>query len=428
MPIIIVRICCIRTWMCAQTEGLLSRRMKMKQGMITGNMDGSYRRGRTTVTGHSKSRRTSAEKTRRTASTGIANGKQGAVDRRGIYDENVQYDVSEGRSRVAQILRQQQNMYSYEGDSCVTDQGAGASEDAVPEKGQMTNRANEKTPVKTGTVTAEQTAESEAETDGEDVSENADTQGYSESDIEYMERLLESMRKSRENISKTNAKAKKTLTYNYRKVSGAIMRAKTRIQAGNALASAKSELSGLKRKAGSGQYKDEELQIAINHANKMIRTARRKMSHLKLEEMQKKSDNDTVHSKERKNENIKKQEHVQNSTAVKADLDQQVPQLKKRLKQITKAEKNGHCRSENYDLLQADMEYLKRKIDLLRQDQSGQSSDTAQQNGMESAAGTDIVTGTTTVTGTDTSQNASAAQVAEQGMAERADSPPATVL
>ena len=156
----------------------------MKQGMITGNMDGSYRRGRTTVTGHSKSRRTSAEKTRRTASTGIANGKQGAVDRRGIYDENVQYDVSEGRSRVAQILRQQQNMYSYEGDSCVTDQGAGASEDAVPEKGQMTNRANEKTPVKTGTVTAEQTAESEAETDGEDVSENADTQGYSESDIE----------------------------------------------------------------------------------------------------------------------------------------------------------------------------------------------------------------------------------------------------
>ena len=387
----------------------------MKQGMITGNMDGSYRRGRTTVTGHSKSRRTSAEKTRRTASTGIANGKQGAVDRRGIYDENVQYDVSEGRSRVAQILRQQQNMYSYEEDSCVTDQGAGASEDAVPEKGQMTNRANEKTPVKTGTVTAEQTAESEAETDGEDVSENADTQGYSESDIEYMERLLESMRKSRENISKTNANAKKTLTYNYRKVSGAIMRAKTRIQAGNALASAKSELSGLKRKAGSGQYKDEELQIAINHANKMIRTARRKMSHLKLEEMQKKSDNDTVHSKERKNENIKKQEHVQNSTAVKADLDQQVLQLKKRLKQITKAEKNGHRRSENYDLLQADMEYLKRKIDLLRQDQSGQSSDTAQQNGMESAAGTDIVTGTTTVTGTDTSQNASAAQVAEQG-------------
>ena len=160
----------------------------------------------------------------------------------------------------------------------------------------------------------------------------------------------------------------------------------------------------------------------------MIRTARRKMSHLKLEEMQKKSDNDTVHSKERKNENIKKQEHVQNSTAVKADLDQQVLQLKKRLKQITKAEKNGHRRSENYDLLQADMEYLKRKIDLLRQDQSGQSSDTAQQNGMESAAGTDIVTGTTTVTGTDTSQNASAAQVAEQGMAERADSPPAMVL
>ena len=395
----------------------------MKQGMITGNMDGSYHRGRATVTGQSKNRRTSAEKTRRTAGKSKTNGKQGSVDRKGLYDENVQYDVSEGRSRVAQILSQQQNMYSYEGDSYVTNQSAGASEDAVPEKGQMTDRANEKTPVKTGTVTAEQTAaESEVEDDEKDASGNADTRGYSESDIEYMERLLESMRKSRESISKTNTNAKKTLTYNYRKVSGAIMRAKTRIQAGNALTSAKSELSSLKRKAGSGQYKDEELQIAINHANKMIRTARRKMSHLKVEEMQKKSDNDTVHSKERKNETIKKQEHVQNSTAIKADLDQQVLQLKKRLKQITKAEKNGHRRSENYDLLQADMEYLKRKIDLLRQDQSGQSSDTAQQNGLGSAAGTDAVTGTTTVTGTDTSQNASAAQVAEQGMAERAAS------
>lgn len=386
--------------------------MKMKQGMITGNMDGSYRRGRTVVSGSSKSRETTAGKTKRTASAVAGKNKttekSGAAGSRVFYDENVQYDVSDGRSRVAQILSQQQSVYSYDGDVYVTDQGAEATQNGASKKGQITDAMS-------GTD------------EEDDKSENTDTQGYSESDIEYMERLLESMRKSRENISQNKTDTKKTLTYNYRKVSGAIMRAKTRIQAGNALTSAKSELSGLKRKAGSGQYKDEELQIAINHANKMIRTARRKMSHLKLEEMQKKSDNDTVHSREQKNENIKRQEHVQNSTAIKADMDQQVLRLKKRLKQITKAEKNGHRRSENYDLLQADMEYLKRKIDLLRQDQSGQGSDTTRPEEIGSGGVPDngISATNTTVAASAVNdpaggENASAAQVAEQGMAERA--------
>lgn len=384
----------------------------MKQGMITGNMDGSYRRGRTVVSGSSKSRETTAGKTKRTASAVAGKNKttekSGAAGSRVFYDENVQYDVSDGRSRVAQILSQQQSVYSYDGDVYVTDQGAEATQNGASKKGQITDAMS-------GTD------------EEDDKSENTDTQGYSESDIEYMERLLESMRKSRENISQNKTNTKKTLTYNYRKVSGAIMRAKTRIQAGNALTSAKSELSGLKRKAGSGQYKDEELQIAINHANKMIRTARRKMSHLKLEEMQKKSDNDTVHSREQKNENIKRQEHVQNSTAIKADMDQQVLRLKKRLKQITKAEKNGHRRSENYDLLQADMEYLKRKIDLLRQDQSGQGSDTTRPEEIGSGGVPDngISATNTTVAASAVNdpaggENASAAQVAEQGMAERA--------
>lgn len=384
----------------------------MKQGMITGNMDGSYRRGRTVVSGSSKSRETTAGKTKRTASAVAGKNKttekSGAAGSRVFYDENVQYDVSDGRSRVAQILSQQQSVYSYDGDVYVTDQGAEATQNGASKKGQITDAMS-------GTD------------EEDDKSENTDTQGYSESDIEYMERLLESMRKSRENISQNKTDTKKTLTYNYRKVSGAIMRAKTRIQAGNALTSAKSELSGLKRKAGSGQYKDEELQIAINHANKMIRTARRKMSHLKLEEMQKKSDNDTVHSREQKNENIKRQEHVQNSTAIKADMDQQVLRLKKRLKQITKAEKNGHRRSENYDLLQADMEYLKRKIDLLRQDQSGQGSDTTRPEEIGSGGVPDngISATNTTVAASAVNdpaggENASAAQVAEQGMAERA--------
>jgi hypothetical protein len=65
---------------------------------------------------------------------------------------------------------------------------------------------------------------------------------------------------------------------------------------------------------------------------------------------------------------------------VDASLDQELQRLKKQLKQLSKMEKNEHRRSENYDLLMADMEYLKRKIDLMRQDNSsgqttGQSYD-----------------------------------------------------
>lgn len=393
----------------------------MKQGMIMGGIQGAARRGKPVVAGYSKNEKTSAGKSRKTTSAAAGqshnNATKAGTDKSGSYDESVQYDVSEGRSRVAQILSRQRNLYPEETDIYSTDgsqeAAAEATKQSVPENGQTRKGQAEKN-------TALNTGEAETEEVAEETEESTDTQGYSESDIEYMERLLESMRENRVNASKKTTGTKKKLTYSYRKVSGAIMRAKTRIQAGNALSSAKAELSSLKRKAGSGQYKDEEVQIAINHANKMIRTARKKMSHLKLEEIQKKADRDTVNGKERKNEAVKKQVHAENSTAVKSELDQQVMELKKRLKQITKAEKNGHRRSENYDLLQADMEYLKRKIDLLRQDQSGQENDDNRQNilGTDSSsvmtAGTAIMTDTSGSTG-----NASAADLAQQGMDAR---------
>lgn len=167
--------------------------------------------------------------------------------------------------------------------------------------------------------------------------------------------------------------------------------------------------------------------MAINHVNKMIRTARKKMSHLKLEEMRKKGDQDTVKGRERKNQNIKKDKALQSNTPAKAELDRQVLELKKKLKQITKTEKNGHRRSENYELLQADMEYLKSKIQMMRQEQSGQGTDTSQQSEFGSAGTVDngaVTSNTSAVTAAvDTmvggaEGNASAAELAQQGMSE----------
>lgn len=386
----------------------------MNQGMISGNAEDAYRRKQTGISGAAGNRKTYKTKTKKTSSksqqTERTNKRDSGRDGEGLYEEGVRYDVSNGRSRVAQILSQQQSLYSYEEDDFQT--------------------AAEKTS-KTQTTKAGQTqaaAESGTEMDGaDDQSENIDTQGYSVSDIEYMERLLERMRESQKNITKTKTTSKKAVTYNYRKVSGAIMRAKTRVQAGNALSSAKSELSSLKRKAGSGQYKDEELQMAINHVNKMIRTARKKMSHLKLEEMRKKGDQDTVKGRERKNQNIKKDKALQSNTPAKAELDRQVLELKKKLKQITKTEKNGHRRSENYELLQADMEYLKSKIQMMRQEQSGQGTDTSQQSEFGSAGTADngaVTSNTSAVTAAvdimvgGAEGNASAAELAQQGMSE----------
>lgn len=325
----------------------------MSRGMITGDLYGSWEDRQTqAVSGNNRKQtdRTFADE---------SNTSGQAV----LYSDNVQYDVSEGRSRVAQLLLQ---------DMAVQMDSGQQTEDVQEE-----DKDNEK----------------DSETD---------TTGYSESDIEYMERLLESMKKSRENQQKSRTNTKRVLNYNFRKVSGAIMRAKTRMQAGNALSCAKTELSGLKRKAGSGQYKDEDIRIAISHANKMIRTARKKMSHIKLEEIRKKSDRDLFDQKEKKGEEIKKQEIHRDNPAVKAEVDQKLLQLKKKLKKLSEAEKNGHRRTENYDLLQADMEYLKKKIDQLKhgtQDNSTNAAVSVNGSGEVSFAAGDTTAGTSTDTG-----------------------------
>ena len=340
--------------------------MKMSRGMITGELYGSWGDRQTqAVSGNNR------KKTDRTFAD--ESNTSGQAD---LYSDNVQYDVSEGRSRVAQILLQ---------DMAIQMDSGQQTEDVQEE-----DKDNEK----------------DSETD---------TTGYSESDIEYMERLLESMKKSRENQQKSRTNTKRVLNYNFRKVSGAIMRAKTRMQAGNALSSAKTELSGLKRKAGSGQYKDEDIRIAISHANKMIRTARKKMSHIKLEEIRKKSDRDLFDQKEKKGEEIKKQEIHRDNPAVKAEVDQKLLQLKKKLKKLSEAEKNGHRRTENYDLLQADMEYLKKKIDQLKhgtQDNSTNAAVSVNGSGEVSFVAGDTTAGTST----DTEKTADAAGSSDPGM------------
>ncbi len=89
--------------------------------------------------------------------------------------------------------------------------------------------------------------------------------------------------------SRTKSKAasleKKKLQYNFKKISSQVVRSKNSVSARKAVQAAKREIMRLKRLKGNGEYDDEELQLAIDHAESMEKVAKKKEIHLEQEEM-----------------------------------------------------------------------------------------------------------------------------------------------
>lgn len=92
-------------------------------------------------------------------------------------------------------------------------------------------------------------------------------------------------------VQKTTNKKKKykKLNYNYREVSGRILRSKTSASARQTVTHARTVVAMLRRRYGSGQYNDRDLEIAIIHAEKMVRIAKKKLKNLKMEEQGKRT-------------------------------------------------------------------------------------------------------------------------------------------
>lgn len=224
---------------------------------------------------------------------------------------------------------------------------------------------------------------------------------------EFSERLLESMKESREAQKKKRSEGtKRRLNYSYRKVSGAIMRAKNSMQAGNALTSAKANLSTLQRKAGSKNYDSNELTIAISHAKKMVRTAKKKVNNIRFEERNKQNDDFIGHQTDRRKKQIVTS-HQEFGLSESAKLEKEVLRIKKQLKREHNFTKNAHRRDENMELLMADLEYLRKRIDYLKNDSENMSQSTS--STPVAAEGTTVAqTGATGVEG------AAAAQMAAQ--------------
>lgn len=80
----------------------------------------------------------------------------------------------------------------------------------------------------------------------------------------------------------------KRLPYNFKKISAQILKSKTSNSARKAVSSARRQVAQLKRKLKSSEYDEKELEIAIAHAEKIERVARKKMKHLQEEERAKK--------------------------------------------------------------------------------------------------------------------------------------------
>lgn len=220
---------------------------------------------------------------------------------------------------------------------------------------------------------------------------------YNQSAIEYSMQLLERLKESRQNSKSTNTKTtKQPVNYSFRKVSAAIARAKNVNQASNALTSANSALSALRRKSASGQYNDDELQIAINHAKKMVRVARKKVQNIRRESQMESDDKGTVHRKQ--NETGQKIVRRRKQADEKEDALQELQLLKKQMKTRREQEKYSHRRHEGQNLMSADMEYLQKMIRLLKNEGFGTVNNTVDATVVDVQAGMAGMTGAGDIT------------------------------
>ena len=86
----------------------------------------------------------------------------------------------------------------------------------------------------------------------------------------------------------------KRLNYNFKEISGQILRAKTCMSAKQVAVRARSKAAILRRQLKCGVYDDQELESAILHAEQMVRIAKKRMRHLEEEERAGKEKGETI--------------------------------------------------------------------------------------------------------------------------------------
>ena len=133
----------------------------------------------------------------------------------------------------------------------------------------------------------------------------------------------ESLRNQRQQTKNTTLALKK-LKYQFKNISSKILRSKTSQAAKQAAGQARREVLRLKRQKQSGNYDDDEIEAAINHAKAMERVAKKKAKHLEEEELAKAAggicQGDRISEEETKDAQDAEAENVQNAEEMSRDL------------------------------------------------------------------------------------------------------------
>lgn len=132
----------------------------------------------------------------------------------------------------------------------------------------------------------------------------------------------ESLRNQRQQTKNTTLALKK-LKYQFKNISSKILRSKTSQAAKQAAGQARREVLRLKRQKQSGNYDDDEIQAAIDHAKAMERVAKKKAKHLEEEELAKAADGicqgDRISEEETKDVQDAEAENAQNEEEMSAE-------------------------------------------------------------------------------------------------------------
>lgn len=200
----------------------------------------------------------------------------------------------------------------------------------------------------------------------------------------------------------TNKKKKyKKLNYNYREVSGRILRAKTSVSARQTVTHARTVVAMLRRRYGCGEYNDRDLEIAIIHAEKMVRIAKKKLKNLKAEELAKRTSEveKIEEGKEEERESAEREEIQSGSSEMSEEkLREMIRRMERELQELAaqnsmdeltdecmggggkmseeelKLMKKKHRCDEMRQIVEADMKYLKAMFQRMMQEQQEAAS------------------------------------------------------
>lgn len=173
-----------------------------------------------------------------------------------------------------------------------------------------------------------------------------------------------SSRSAQRTSSKNKKQIKRKLNYNYRELSGQILRARKVQTARAALIQARSKVTALQACATNDQYDKSEVSKALAHAKRMVNCARLKVDHMKEEESQ-----ETIKKRKAKNNNSDMQKDRQRQR-LKQDAEEKERALERAKAQMREQErayrelmrrKKRHRNEENEKVMEANVKYLTSK-------------------------------------------------------------------